>query len=717
MVSPLYKGGFGATHIEAVASDGDGVAFFSPGEFAGAPAGFSNNANGLDYLSRRQSGEWSTVPIMPPDQVAPFVNYHDINSTLSAVLALVKPGTSIESASVGGAESEFLVHETEALDVGENWGILDTGLKTLTNRQVTLEYLGTSANFCHVLLMNAEEGSEEKYQLLKLAIGVQHPVYELSRGCNGESAALRLVSLNDQGKPISPACASESGLYKYDTFAANSYNSISTDGSEIFFTTCVDNEVSDHQLFVRLGGTRTVEVSRPIDPHIESCGINQIPCPKAIERPSADFAGASENGSRVFFTTTAPLVGEDKDVGEDLYMAEIGCPPGQPECSVSSRRVIGLTQVSHSSGSVEANVKGVVRVAPDGSRAYFVATGDLLSPTKRGKLEGEGRPTPSAGGDNLYVYDVESKELAFIGDLCSGYESSGSTVNSHCTSRTGVDTKLWTGLGEHEVQTAGIDGRFLIFASYAQLNANDADAAKDVYRYDAQTGTVERVSIGEAGYSSNGNGEFAADISNGHLGESLQLQYELGSRASSEDGSRIVFTTAEPLSPGATNGLANVYEWHEAPGDPEGAVTLISGGSGETPADDPVIAPEGNDIFFVTTEGLVQQDTDGLADIYDARIDGGFPERLASREPCSSDACQGPLTNPVPVLAPESSSPGPAEKLASTPTPAKSTKAKRKSGKKKPKKKRLNVKGGKAGRVKAGARAKRSSKLAAGKRS
>src|ERR1700735_3454153 len=61
LVSPLYKGGFGATFIEAVAQNGNGVAYFSPGEFEGAPAGLSNNANGLDYLSRRGSGGWSTV--------------------------------------------------------------------------------------------------------------------------------------------------------------------------------------------------------------------------------------------------------------------------------------------------------------------------------------------------------------------------------------------------------------------------------------------------------------------------------------------------------------------------------------------------------------------------------------------------------------------------------------------------------------------------------
>jgi hypothetical protein len=125
-----------------------------------------------------------------------------------------------------------------------------------------------------------------------------------------------------------------------------------------------------------------------------------------------------------------------------------------------------------------------------------------------------------------------------------------------------------------------------------------------------------------------------------------------------------VFSSAERLSPSVINGLTNVYEWHETSKDAAGSVSLISGGSGETPAEDPVISPAGNDVFFVTTESLVPQDTDGEADIYDARTDGGFPQAQAPREPCSSDACQGPLSNPTPLLVPGSSSQTPGENLA-----------------------------------------------------
>jgi hypothetical protein len=486
MVSPVYKGGFGATQIEAVAEDGGSVAYFSPGEFAEAPAGLSNNANGLDYLSRRGRSEWLAIPVMPPAQLTPFVNHHDISKTLSSTLALGKPGSTVEAASIEGAESKFLLHDTDTPDVDPNWEQVVMPLKTLTDRPTTFEYVGGSADFCHLLFINSEEGSKEQYQLLNQAIGVQQPLYELERGCHGEPAELRLVALNDQGKPISPSCKSEPGIYEYETVFANAYGAISADGDEVFFTTCIKNDPSDYQLFVRLGGVKTLEISRPVDPQLEACGESQIPCPQAAERPSAVFAGASEDGSKVFFTTTAPLVGEDKDAGNDLYMAEVGCPPGEVGCPVGSRRVTGLTLVSHNPNGGESGVQGVVRIAPDGSRVYFIATGDLLSEDEQGKLEGAGRAVPHVGADNLYVYDAAAAQTSFVGDLCSGYETSGAVGDSRCPSKTGVDTRIWYGLGEHEVQTAGADGRFLVFASYAQLTANDTDAAKDVYRYDAE---------------------------------------------------------------------------------------------------------------------------------------------------------------------------------------------------------------------------------------
>jgi hypothetical protein len=84
----------------------------------------------------------------------------------------------------------------------------------------------------------------------------------------------------------------------------------------------------------------------------------------------------------------------------------------------------------------------------------------------------------------------------------------------------------------------------------------------------------------------------------------------------------------------------------------------------------------------VTTEGLTPQDVDGLPDVYDARLNGGFPPVPAAREPCEGDACQGPLTNPAALLIPGSVSQAPGGNFAAAGKAAVSPKSKRKSKRK-----------------------------------
>jgi hypothetical protein len=500
---------------------------------------------------------------------------------------------------------------------------------------------------------------------------------------------LRLVALNSQNKPINGGCVVDLGVREYDPSAPSEFNAVADGGHEIFFTVCTGGSASEHQLFVRLDGARTLEISKPIS----ECTVEkkeEVPCfPAAATRPQANFAGASEDGSRVFFTTAAQLTSEDNHGGNELYMAQIGCQGGGT-CAVSARAVVALTAVAHDpNGTEAADVQGVLRVAPDGSRVYFVARGDLLSETDQDALQVAGRSVPVSGADNLYVYDAVSHQTEFVGGLCTGRELSGAVEATSCPG-SGSDERLWT-TESGEAQTAGSEGQFLVFASFAQLTPDDTDTTADVYRYDALTGSLVRVSGGEAGDDSNGNNNlFSASILKGERGGSVVAQYELDSRAISEDGSRIVFETAEPLSPLATNGLLNAYEWHEE-GEGGGSVSLLSGGDGETPVEDVVMAPSGGDVFFLTTEGLVPQDTDGLPDVYDARLGGGFEQQPTSEAPCSEEACKGPLSNPAPLLVPGTAvqapetPPSPPTKTTSPPKKKKTTKAKKgktKKGKK-----------------------------------
>ena len=697
-VSPVYKAGYGVTGIVAVAPDGESVAFAAKGGFAGALTGDPTFAN--RYVARRGPSGWSTASLQPP-----FGGVVDFSENFEYVLASSPLGPNSGTEEFAASEQEVLLHRTDAPETAENWEV-DGGLvlKRLDGGTVTGIEEGASGDLCHVVFSGFEG------PLLPEAVNANGPMYDVARGCGGEPPSLRLVALNNDHPAalINPQCKAELGSAVSQVEPQGKFNAIAAGGSEMFFSVAPTPGAScfsgvAQQLFVRLGASRTLEVSKSLA-EAESCG-ETIPCPGAAARAAANFKGANEQGTEVFFTTRQSLVAEDKDAANDLYMATIGCSASEAGCEVARRGVTSLVQVSHDPHSGEASeVQGVVRIAPDGSRVYFVARGVLGE-----GANGEGQ-APVRGADNLYVYEPDPEhegqsKTVFIADLCSGSGLSGVVEDLRCPrylkGEDKSDESLWNNTAA-EAQTAGPNGRFLVFSTYAQLLAGDTDNAKDVYRYDSQTGALERVSLGEAGYDANGNSNDTSEVGHGaNLGngdavipvsegtfDKVSEQQEMRTRAISEDGSRIVFRSAAPLSPDVSNGRLNIYEWHE------GSVSLISSGSSEGNDEYPVISPSGQDIFFTTVQGLVSQDTDGLADVYDARLEGGFPPPSAPRQECSGDACQGPLTNPSPLLVPGSVSQAPGENFAAPSAPVVSVKkatVKRKKKRKQKVKKRGNA--------------------------
>jgi hypothetical protein len=121
----------------------------------------------------------------------------------------------------------------------------------------------------------------------------------------------------------------------------------------------------------------------------------------------------------------------------------------------------------------------------------------------------------------------------------------------------------------------------------------------------------------------------------------------------SDDGERVFFdspdqlTTDAPAPSGARFQLqsiaregpleVNVYEYEA------GRIYLIAPAAALSG-----ITPSGDDAFFYTADQLVPQDRDGTVDIYDARVDGGFPALAVPQ--CSGTACQG-APAPAPIFA------------------------------------------------------------------
>ncbi len=672
LVSPVYKAGYGVNNISGVAPDGESIVFKSLGSFAGNPLGISVTN---DYVARRGGSGWSTAPLQVPAARQPYAYVRDFSATLDRSLTEGKPAPNEGAGFYQGNEFEFLLRDMASPDEAAYFqlaGEVLTPLKQVT--EFVTNYLGANPDLSHIVF---SVPPLTRTYLLPAAKNTLSVLYSMVSA--GGAEPLRLVGLNNKRTALSPTCEPELGTA---SGGGSQYNAVSGDGEEIFFSlgasgasvvACLEHQ----QLFMRVGGARTVEVSKPASP---ACG--EVPCAGAESRAPAEFVGAAEDGSKVFFTAPLaagqpPLAPGDTDASNNLYMAEIGCPGGGEGCEAAQRGVTSLVQVSHSAEPAE--VQGAVDVAPDGSRVYFVARGAL-----GGGANAEGA-SPVKGADNLYAYDSRTGGApVFIADLCSGPEESGVAQDPRCpasligpaglaqgkSSRNDMD--LWTSsVSEAQVNdcteaVAGCEtGRFLLFSTYGRLTADDTDAAKDVYRYDAQTGTLARMSVGQGGSDANGNADqFDATIAAANVRHTLFEEHDLNSRAITQDGSRVVFRSGEPLSPAARSGVENAYEWHES------GVSLVS--SGSSAVEQVVISSSGRDVFFTTTEGLVPQDTDGQSDLYDARVGGGFPSAPSEPEPCSGDACQGPLTNPAPLLVPGSVSQAPGGNLA-PPTPTTTT--------------------------------------------
>jgi hypothetical protein len=329
----------------------------------------------------------------------------------------------------------------------------------------------------------------------------------------------------------------------------------------------------------------------------------------------------------VFFTTTQQLVNGDTDQTNDLYECDI--PPGAPAPVGTANPCASLTEVSHN--ATGANVENVVNISEDGSRVYFVAQGVLAANL------GTNDAAAVAGDNNLYVWQKDA---------------------AHPAGQTTFVAKLESDDISRAQSTAG--GRYLIFDTANRLLPSDTDEAPDVYRYDADTGILLRLSTGTSGSGGNEPGAEAKPAENS---PAWRPHY-----AMTDNGSTVVFETTGALSPADTDGVTDVYEWHE------GQVSLVSDGGGSIPW----ISSSGKDIFFRTTQPLTADDSGTEEDVYDARVEGGFP--VTAPAPCSGEACQGaPALPPQPPgVSASAAFNGPGSPLAAE-TPPASSKAKPKS--------------------------------------
>jgi hypothetical protein len=707
LVTPPYTEGAPTGSILAVSPGGSRAIAQSIGDFGDAGAAPSNEGSTYE-LSRTATG-WGEAGIDLSQSRFPFDRFKSASEDLSETLWEARTTSQPREARdlyVRDADGALRDLGPTTNPEGTKNGLPGLGYEIGGLRHEIL-YWGASRDLSHVLfaIPTLESVAKEALepQLWPGDRTVPAPsnhhgsLYEYT-AAGAEGAEPRLVGVENVG-PLGgrphvnedAKLVSECGTHLGSIEAGGDGESaVSETGATVFFTAAAATEGTGNEhcnssnegtgppvneLDARVDGEKTLKISSPSHPLGQGAGSGPEECDSACEAAALQagvFQGASREGSKAFFLTKQPLLNGDEGgtgTGQDLYEAEI-------EGEGAGAKIARLVQVSHDPNAGQAaEVQGVTRVSKDGSHVYFVAKGELAS-NSSGQASFS---TAQNEAENLYVYEPDPAnpghyKTVFVAMLCSEAGLSGSVPDSECNSS---DEQMWNVGGEAPAQ-ATPDGRFLVFSTATDLTApEDTSTVDQVFRYDAETGALVRVSVGqrgtyecpttkaiEKGFNCSGNTDtFPVSIRNPTAGRPVAI---------SEDGSYVAFQSANGLTPGALNGQVesyteeveaknfegtetrersyfanNVYEYHD------GEVSLISDGVdtsatvfghiGAAEASSVQVegmTPSGTDVFFKTADRLVPQDTDSQQDIYDARIGGGFPPPPVST-PCREEACQG----------------------------------------------------------------------------
>lgn len=430
-----------------------------------------------------------------------------------------------------------------------------------------------------------------------------------------------------------------------DRIAFNSTKPLTADGA---------NDGATQQVYLRDGNTtRLVSVAPDGGPLPEGAtlgGNDWVNASGSVTGGSYRSA-LSDDGATVYFAS-GPYVAHPQ-----LYVRTDALGSGAATTQVSR---------SHAADSIGASCQNTVSFLAadrDGSRAWFACPTKLTD------------DAPDNGG--IYVYDRDDDELDYVASLAgTGPGASAAEQIKPVAADPDVDYLWFTsrsvladgaptygnnlyvlhdgqlsfvaGAGDETIfdfhAALSPDGSRLAFQVTEQLDPRAA-GFRQVYAADADAAdpTASCVSCRADGGDSAG----MADFSNADLVAFVPPNSVRPEGAIDDDG-RVFFTSTDKLVAEDTNDSADVYQYRD------GALTLISTGKDPGGAVFAGASADGTDVFLITAERLVPQDTDsGVADMYSARIGGGFapPQDPPS---CGTD-CQGPGPAPFVPLGTASS--------------------------------------------------------------
>ncbi len=354
--------------------------------------------------------------------------------------------------------------------------------------------------------------------------------------------------------------------------AAPQFEDASADGTIVFFTTT-------EQLVPGDNDNRVDIYERSFEPAAGEYVTRELSTGPTGGNDAVDalFEAISEDGSRVFFQTTEPLVAADTDRKSDVYARKVGA--GSPE-------LVTLGEADQN-GAADASF---VSSTTDGEEVFFVTAESLSS-------------ADQDSADDIYERDLASGETHLVSAAAAG-----------CGTCEPNAFPFFNGVSA--------DGQRVFFATSGKLASGDADSAIDIYARDLPNGPTELVSAGSTaclptcGNASSQDAVFAG---------------------SSSDGTKAFFETAEPLAVVDEDEGNDVYERAGAmttlisPGTEDAPANIAR----ESGTFRPAISEDGSKVFFQTTEALLT-DSDPTNDVYEY---SGGTVRLVTPNGCTGAGC------------------------------------------------------------------------------
>jgi hypothetical protein len=468
-----------------------------------------------------------------------------------------------------------------------------------------------------------------------------------------EGQGTRLIGVLPDSECGSPPCLPEAGsrLGGGGSPGVSTVidRSVSRDGNRIYFHAIEPgsspiNSIAG-QIYVRENGVSTKRISS---------SQRTIPDP-AGPLPALFLTAESDHGSKALFASCEKLTDDstadstdENCVSGEAFIQGVGSalPEGRDLYlfDADSGELTDLTIADPTGG----DFFGFVGASDDLARIYFVAGGVLAA--------GASPEEP-----NLYLW--EAGQVSHIATLTKDPgrpNIPGESGHPIISELSPSDRSNWSvisaGIGGPIATTrTSSDGRHLLFTSRAQLTGydntnpaacpplvvgegsgeevdwNPSGRCSEVYLYDAAADGITCVSCNPGGGPPQGDASLHSP--------GLSWPAAEPPRNLSAGAERVFFQTQSSLVAGDGNNRIDVYEWTED------GVALLSSGRSARHSLFYDATPSGDDAYFTTYQRLAASDLDDNADVYDARVGGGFPEPIRPGA-CSGEGCQPSLSPP-----------------------------------------------------------------------